>query len=252
MEYDFPNDIGPVPARKRELFYREDFLTDVLEDRMKRWPELAVIIDIGSDTTYYKPRFKDLKGKLVRITDYDGVSELREKLIEYSPEDVYYGRTMEKANEVQVNPDRELVFGLGPHHVTCTRCERKRDYMDEKQHQYVFCMDCFDAVAHETWRLYRFLERHFDDMDVVFTGRKFHIHVNDPEAFHMQMEDRKELASKVATQFPIDEDITSGEQDLVRLPGSLNGVTGLVATKLDVADLHDPEDIIEQATPNSF
>ncbi|MFB6265738.1 MAG: hypothetical protein ABEI07_01500, partial [Candidatus Nanohaloarchaea archaeon] len=69
--------------------------------------------------------------------------------------------------------------------------------------------------------------------------------VEDEEAFRMDREDRRELAGKVAKEFPIDPSITAGEKDLIRLPGSLHGLVSKVVTPLEPSDLSDPERILE-------
>lgn len=246
MQYEYPDDMRPTPVRIRERFYRTSFPESVIAGWLEGREDTPLFVDIGTETTLYKPRFKDLKGKLVRLDDWEDMTDLQEKLVEYAPEDVYYKRTVEKDGRVEVNPEQELVFGLGPRHVSCNHCERKRAYMDEQWHPYVFCQDCFAHAASETRNLYAFLERHFDDMNVVYAGRQFHIHVNDPEAFKMPVGDREQLAKKVATQFPIDESITAGENDFVRLPGTVNGLVSRVAVPIPVSALVDPEQILAE------
>lgn len=253
MQYDYPEGLKPTPVKKRELFYREEFPREQVARRIGRWYRFVPVVDVGSESTLYKPRLKDLKGKLVRVKEYKDISHLSEKLVDYAPEDIYYNRTIEKDDEVSVNPDQELVFRIAPFQMDCTSCERKRQYLEESKHENVFCLNCLGKAATETKNLYAFLKRHFDDMDIVFSGRGFNIHVNDEEGYRMSMDDRWELAKKVAQEFPIDKDITGGDNDLVRLPGSLNGLVSRKATVVSPQDLDDVEYLLNhKSLPASF
>lgn len=244
MQYNYPQGLKPAPVPLRERFYREEFPMEQVEQRAERWPGFAPVIDVGTESTLYKPRLQKMKGKLVRVTDYRDLTHLAEKIADFAPEDVYYNRTIQRDGQVEVNPDQELVFRIAPHELSCRKCDRKRNYMDRKWHKYVFCLDCLTEAAHQTRSLYGFLERHFTDMNLVYAGRAFHIHVNDEEGFKMPMADRTELARRVGSQFPIDEDITAGENELIRLPGTMNGLVSRKATIITVTDLNDPEHIL--------
>jgi len=253
MQYDYPAGLKPASVEQRERFYREEFPREQVARRIGRWYRFVPVIDIGSESTLYKPRLSDLKGKLVRVSGYTDIDQLVEKFVDYAPEDIYYSRTIEKPDEVHVNPDQELVFRIGPFAVDCVRCERKRKYLDEDQHRNVFCLDCLGTAAEKTKELYRFLKRHFDDMDIVYAGRGFNIHVNDEDAYRMAMEDRWELANKVAKQFPIDKEVTAGDKDMIRLPGSLNGLVSRTAITISPHDLDDVEFLLNhKAVPRSF
>ncbi len=253
MKYDFPAGLKPAQVRKRERFYREEFPREAVEQRMERRDQFVPVIDVGTESTLYKPRLQDLTGKLLRIEDWDDLTQLQEKIADYAPEDVYYNLTLTKDGRIELNPEQELVFRIAPHTLSCTTCDRKRGYMDEQWHKYVFCRDCFRDAAQHMRNLYVFLERHFDEMDLVYTGRAFHIHIDDDEGYRMQQEDREELAHKVSQQFPIQKDITAGENDLVRLPGSLNGLVSRTVTPITVEDLTDPTPILtDLSVPASF
>ncbi len=211
---------------------------------MERWDRFVPVIDVGSDSTRYRPRFKQYKGKLVRITDYDGVEDLATKMAEYAPEDLYYVTTMEKEDRVETNPERELVFDLDPEDVDCEDCRRRKKYLDDTAAAYTFCEECFASAATETRQLYAFLENHFSQLQLVYSGRGFHIHVEDDDAYRMDREDRRELAGKVAKEFPIDTEVTAGGKDLIRLPGSLHGLVSKVVTPIEPGDLTDPDHIL--------
>ncbi len=248
MRFEFPGELRPSTVDEREKFYRENFPEEEIRRRMDRWDVFIPVVDVGSETTRYRPRFRDYKGKLVRITDYDGLDDLKDRIVEYAPEDLYYVTTVEKEDRIETNPEMELVFDLDPEKVQCRKCDRKRKYLDEPASEYVFCRDCFADVALQARKLYAFLENHFSDLQLVYSGRGFHIHVEDEEAFLMDREDRRELAGKVAKKFPIDEKVTSGEKELIRLPGSLHGLVSRVVTAVEPDALYDPEALLDSKT----
>lgn len=212
---------------------------------MDRWDRFVPVVDIGSDSTRYRPRFKQYKGKLVRINEFEDLDDLKSKIVDYAPEDLYYATTIEKEDRIETNPEKELVFDLDPENVECKNCERKKKYLEGTAEEYVFCDECFGEVAEETRQLFSFLKNHFSDLQLVYSGRGFHIHVEDMEAFRMDREDRRELAGKVAKEFPIDPAITAGEKDLMRLPGSLHGLVSKIVTPMEPSELSDPERILE-------
>ncbi|MDY6765826.1 MAG: DNA primase small subunit domain-containing protein [Candidatus Nanohaloarchaea archaeon] len=244
MQFNFPGELRPATVEERREFYRSAFPRDEVAQRMDRWDKFVPVIDVGADTTRYRPRFKQYKGKLVRITDFDGVEDLATKIVDYAPEDLYYVTTIEKADRVETNPERELVFDIDPEDVDCEDCRRRKQHLDDTAAAYTFCEDCFAAAATATRQLHAFLENHFSQLDLVYSGRGFHIHVGDGEAFQMDREDRRRLAGKVAKEFPIDTQVTAGEKDLIRMPGSLHGLVSKVVTPIEPGVLTSPDHIL--------
>lgn len=252
MRFDFPEGLRPATVDERDRFYRSAFPLDELRERMDRWERFIPVVDVGTETTRYRPRFREYKGKLVRITDYADLDDLRTKIVEYAPEDLYYVTTVEKQDRIETNPEQELVFDLDPENVSCRTCDRKRPHLEKPAQDYVFCMDCFAQVAQETKSLYGFLETHFDQLSLVYSGRGFHIHVGDEAGFRMDREDRRELASKVRMEFPVDEAVTAGEKDLIRMPGSLHGLVSRVVTEIEPRHLDDPERVLHSLSVPEF
>lgn len=250
MQYDFPENCRPARVEEREQFYRESFPAGAVQHLQERWNQPVLVVDVGTESTWYRPRFKEYKGKLVRIRDYETLEELHDKIVEYAPEDFYY-RMIIETGRVEVNPEKELVFDLDPENVECRRCERVARHGDLPRHR-VFCDDCFATVAAKTRRLATFLETHFDALQVVYSGRGFHVHVQDDAAFKMTREERKELAERVVKEFPIDVDVTGGDIDIVRLPGSLHGLVSRIVTPVAVDELSDPEHILHRKSVPDF
>ncbi|MDY6769252.1 MAG: DNA primase small subunit domain-containing protein [Candidatus Nanohaloarchaea archaeon] len=252
MRFDFPQELRPSKVEERREFYSSSFPQEVVEQKMARWDRFVPVVDVGSETTLYRPRFKEYKGKMVRVTDYSGVEGLKERIVDYAPEDLYYVMTVEREDRVETNPEKELVFDLDPENVDCEDCRRRKKYLDDTAAAYTFCEDCFADVARETRQLFAFLENHFSAMQLVYSGRGFHIHVEDDEAFLMDREDRMELAGKVVKEFPVDRQVTAGEKDLIRLEGSLHGLVSKVVTPLEPDDLTEPEHILSSVGTPEF
>ncbi|MDY6771427.1 MAG: hypothetical protein SV186_05765 [Candidatus Nanohaloarchaea archaeon] len=260
MRFSFPDGISPPSVEERERFYDEEFDLQSVQDLYYRWKKPVFALDIGTETTLYKGRFKKYKGKLVYVKEYDDLEELQEKFVTYAPEDLYYDtRTYEndprQSNTVWERPTgKQLVFDLDPELVECPRCENRRRHMDDEERaSYTFCEECFSEVAEKTAQLVVLLDRHFDAVKAYFSGRGFHIHVKDPEGFDMDDIERDKLASKMAKRFPIDKKITAGEKTLIRLPGSLHGLTGRKVVEVSLDDLQEPLDILyEKSVPEVF
>lgn len=244
MRFDFPEGMRPATVEEREEFYRTEFPREEVERYMARFDRFVPVVDVGSESTRYRPRFREAKGKLVRIEEFDGVDDLKDRIVEYAPEDLYYVTLIEREDRIETNPEQELVIDLDPEHLECRRCDRARQRLDKPASDYVFCRDCFRDLARETRQLHAVLDRNFDDLRLVFSGRGFHVHVGDDAAYKLDREDRRQLSNKLTGQFPVDR-ITTADQQLMRLPGSLHGLVSRVVTEVEPADLSRPDRILE-------
>jgi DNA primase catalytic subunit len=93
-------------------------------------------------------------------------------------------------------------------------------------------------VKKEASGLYEFLQQSFRSVRVVYSGRGFHLHVLDLEAYQLSVEERLALSEKVKQAgFHIDEWVTSGEMRLIRLPFSLNGLVSRIVLPLKKDEL---------------
>ncbi|MFB6076792.1 MAG: hypothetical protein ABEK12_01525 [Candidatus Nanohaloarchaea archaeon] len=251
MRFDFPGEMRPATVEERQQFYRESFPMEEVRDRTARWDVFTPVVDVGSESTRYRPRFKQFRDKLVRLTDWETLDDLHDKIVEYAPEDLYYVTTVEKEDRIEINPEQELVFDLDPERVDCETCDRKRERLPSPAADHVFCMDCFTDLARQTRQLAAFLRTHFDEMQIVYSGRGFHIHIADDAGFMMDREDRIELQTKVSGEFPVSR-VTTADDDLVRMPGSLHGLVSRVVTPIGIDDLDDPAAIIRSRSVPGF
>jgi len=75
-------------------------------------------------------------------------------------------------------------------------------------------------------------------MRIVYSGRGFHVHVFDPEAYAFGDKKRREIArAEKEKGFAIDEWVTAGEMRLIRLPYSLHGLVSRIVVPLEKSEL---------------
>jgi len=257
MKFSFPDGLKPPPVEDREQFYREEFDVRSIKDLYFRWKKPVFAFDVGTETTLYKRRFKKYKGKLVYIREYGDLEELMEKFETYAPEDLYYDTRVYESDPRQSNTvwekpsGRQLVVDLDPELLECKRCRTRRRHMDDGiVASHTFCEECFADLAEQTAKLTVLLDRNFESVRTYFSGRGFHVQVRDRDGFTMDDMKREQLAAKLAKRFPVDEKITAGEKNVMRLPGSLHGLTGRKVVQVDLDDLQDPDHILyEKSVP---
>jgi len=251
MERYFPYGLRPARVEERRQFYESEFNFK----QAMRWLQLSedsladLYVDVGTETTRYRPMFSHYLDKLVHIK-YKGEDGLKRKLIKYRPEDVYYQRTYAAT---EADKKEELAFDLDPRGLTggCHRCKTRAEMLNgnKRLKTLTFCKECFKEVTQHCLKLYQFLDRHFQQVTAVFSGRGYHLHVRDREGFELNERDRKELAKRLVKEYPIDPQVTAGDKDLMRLPGSLNGTVGRKAVTVSQQELQDAEQVIRKSEP---
>jgi DNA primase catalytic subunit len=221
---------------ERKQFYTQEFNPQ----KVAEWfsgglgnTKFAVII--GRHTKIYPEKYKDDASTTIIIDEYKTLEDVRQQILEFLPEAVYYDRSIYDTNDHKIS--QELAFDLDPENITCPIHGTLADKM--KRHQGLsFCELEFDMVKHETMGLYEYLEETYSDLKVVYSGRGFHIHVLDPKAYTLKTKERLDLAKQVKKAgFHIDEWVTSGEFRLIRLPYSLNGIVSRIALPLTKDEL---------------
>lgn len=244
MRFYFPYGLRPSRVEERKKFYQDEFEIEKAE----KWFKISgvLIVDVGSETTRYRPVLKKYLNKLVYIRKYDNLEHLREKIIYYCPEDLYYQFKFPEHGILK----QELIFDLDPENVNCVKCSLLRKNIQGIGKTYSFCENCFKETAERTKELYILIKKHFEDVKLVYSGRGFHIHVRDKIAFDLEENKRKELSNKIKKKFPIDEWVTSGNIDIVRLPFSLNGLVSRKVIEIELKDLNNLEKLVnEKALP---
>jgi DNA primase catalytic subunit len=241
VQYYLPTGMRYSTLEERKEFYSKEFnpqqiapwFPDVL-GRIK----LAVII--GRHTKIFPEKYKQDAATTIIIDEIKTISDVQEQILEFLPEAVYYDRNVYDENDKVIG--QELAFDLDPENITCPIHGTLADKMKKKQ-GLSFCELELNMIKKETVALYEYIQKLFSDLRIVYSGRGFHIHVFDKEAYKMNTRQRLNIA-RLARQegFHIDEWVTSGEYRLIRLPFSLNGIVSrkVLPLKKEELESFDP------------
>lgn len=227
--------------KEREEFYKNEFDIEALGKWFKKDPQFFAV-DCGTETGIIKDKTK--AGRLI-ILQVKNLKELRQKLLKYLPEDVYYDRNTYKdpkkalqCLKLKGRPDydknnwvgQELAFDIDAGNIKCKY---------HKQEHRSLCPHCLKKALKQGRELYFFLkELGFKELGYVYSGRGCHVHVYDEKAFKMSIAERGELNKKV--KFGIDSWVSRGKIRLIRLPYSLNALVSRIVTPLDVDTEFNP------------
>ncbi len=123
------------------------------------------------------------------------------------------------------------MFDIDPENIGCEKSKKR----EKGKSIYSFCIHSFLAARREAETLPAFLKKRFGfrKMHVAYSGRGFHVHVFDKSTLSLSKEARHSIA-KIAMYagYHIDEWVTAGSIDLVRLPYSLHGLVSRVPVLL--------------------
>lgn len=238
-----PKSMRPSTIEERRKYYGTEFTLGLVRKwfLLRRISHPTFAIDVGSDSGIYDVKHKRFLNKLVYLSKYRTWRQLNEKLVDYAPEDVYYSRNIfDHAGSCRECMDRsfgcfrcihflgqELVFDIDPENIPCRKCKKK----EKRKSIYSFCMHSFEAAKREASKLPMFLGMRFGfrKMQVVYSGRGFHVHVFDKNTVSYGTKARQGIAKIVMSAgFHIDEWVTAGSIDLVRLPYSLHGLVSRI------------------------
>ena len=226
---------------ERKQFYTSKFNLKAVAQWFGNWQgKVRFAVIIGRHTKIYPEKYKEDASTTIVIDEYSKLEDIRQEILEFLPEAVYYDRNV--YDESGAKTGQELAFDLDPENITCPIHGTLADKMKRNQ-GLSFCELELQMVKQETIGLYEFVANRFDDLKVVYSGRGFHLHVLDPQAYALSAQERLKLAQQVKKEgFHIDEWVTSGEMRLIRLPCSLNGLVSRVVLPLtkDELDSFDP------------
>lgn len=249
----------PVLHRPAKVFERRRYYSGLDFGLMEKWfrgrPEgLANPIfhlDPGNETGYFRKEYKEKLGKLLYF-DVDNFQELREMVLEYLPEDLYYDRNVYRDKKKCVDCDsrgedclscselvgQELMFDIDPENIDCPNCGTLEDRVRGAS-MFKFCYLCFNKAVEQTEELHNLLEGERGwRLSVVYSGRGFHIYVEGEEALRMSFGERRRLAEAVKGKgFAIDPWVTDGESRLARVPYSLNGLVSRICQPIKIEDI---------------
>jgi len=234
--YYLPKGMRYARLEERKEFYTMEFnlsrVQDWFRDRQGR-TKYAVII--GKHTQIYPEQYREDAETTIIIDEYMNLTEVQNQILDFLPEAAYYDRNLYGAENQIIG--QELAFDLDPENVVCPIHGTLQEKIGRGQ-GLSFCELELDIVRREAIGLYEYLQKRYSDLRVVYSGRGFHLHVLDKDAYAMSTEDRLRLAREAKQQgFHIDEWVTSGEYRLIRLPYSLNGIVSRVVLPLKKSEL---------------
>ena len=240
--YELPGDLRPASLQERRRFYARRMDYDAAAGWMSRPAGGRVFaLILGRHSGIYPRRFRHLKNVPLIIDDAEEVRDLRPYLLRYLPEGVYYDRNvyapLDETRKARIDYARawrsrvfrgqELAFDLDPENVDCPIHGDIAAKM--ARHQGLsFCDWEFEEIRRQAAELFDELARRWSRLRIVFSGRGFHVHVFDADAFRLSRKQRGGIAASLARRYAIDEWVTSGEMRLIRLPLSLHGMVSRI------------------------
>lgn len=235
-KYSLPKGMRYATLNEREEFYTSEFnLAKVAEWFGERISNVKFAVIMGRHTRIYRAKYREDADTTVIIDEYPSLNEVRDQILEFLPEAAYYDRNVYDANNRKTG--QELAFDLDPENITCPVHGSLADKMKRRQ-GLSFCAIELQMVKEQAINLYEYLEKQFSELRIVYSGRGFHIHVFDPEAYALSDAKRRKLARTVkAKGFGVDEWVTAGEMRLIRLPYSLHGLVSRIVLPLKKSEL---------------
>jgi len=234
--YHLPQGMRYSTLPERKQFYTAEFsLLKVQQWLEQHRGKVKFAAVIGRHTKIYLEKYREDAGTTIIIDQYKRLKEVRDYLIDFLPEAAYYDRNV--YDRADRKTGQELAFDLDPENITCPIHGTLADKM--RRHQGLsFCKLELELVKEQAVSLYEHLEQRFSRMKIVYSGRGFHIHVFDPEAYALSTKQRRQLAREVKEKgFQIDEWVTAGDMRLIRLPYSLHGLVSRIVIPVEKSEL---------------
>lgn len=240
--YELPDGLRPSRLEERRRFYARSFDPDAAERWFRGFPgDRVFALILGRHSGIYPRRFRSLKNVPLLVEDVRSVRDLRPYLLKYLPEGVYYDRnayaSVPEARRTRLDYahawrsplflGQELAFDLDPENLDCPV---HGDIVAKmRRHQGLsFCDWEFEETRRQAVELVDRLRAEWSHVSAVYSGRGFHVHVLDPEAYGLTKGQRTDLARRYGRRYALDEWVTSGEMRLIRLPFSLHGMVSRI------------------------
>ncbi len=247
MKYSFPAGMRPASLEERKQFYEREFRWR----KAKRWIRSFVKVDTGRHSGIVK----EGKPELIMLRPE---RDLRERLLHYLPEDVYYDRNTYRSLNACLHcktffgkiknrycwwvcPNaigQELAFDVDPENAS----------PDIRGSIYSFTEEEFEVARKTTIELVEWLKERFGTVVPVYSGRGFHVVVKGQDG--LGLEERQALIDELPERLRemIDPWVTRGNIRLLRLPYSLHGLVSRVVTPLKKQDL-EKTDLLTRFKP---
>jgi len=234
----FPHGMRPSSLEERLSFYTNEF--DV--SAVSRWigvrgHSMKFAMIPGRHTGIVAPAHAKDKDNVAIIDTWTTIADVRDFAIEYLPEGLYYDRNRysdvrmcAECHERKPRCDKcynydgqQLAFDLDPENIDCPY----HGHIGEKIQRgrgLSFCMYEFKAVRRQAFQLRMELDDIYKKISIVFSGRGFHVVVDDESAYLLSRRERQSISRRYGRRYAIDEWVTVGGSRLMRLPCSLNGL----------------------------
>jgi DNA primase catalytic subunit len=244
-QYYLPKGMMYATLEERRQFYADEFSISSVAEWFRGKPGktwFAVII--GRHTKIFPEKYRQDASTTIIIDQYNSLEDVRCHVLDFLPEGVYYDRNSYGEEGGKIG--QELAFDLDPENIICPVHGSLADKMAKNQ-GLGFCEIELDMVKKETIRLYEFLEGSFSQLKIVYSGRGFHIHVLDKNAYELTTQERLKIAEQTKQAgFHIDAWVTSGEMRLIRLPYSLNGLVSRIVLPLAKSELEKFNPVLDE------
>ena len=236
VPYLLPEGMRYTTLDERKKFYTSEFDVKAVAGWFgSGFGGVKFAVIMGRHTKIFLEKYKEDAETTVIIDEYKDLVDVQAQVLEFLPEAVYYDRNQYGIGDQIFG--QELAFDLDPENIPCPIHGTLADKMARKQ-GLGFCQIEFDLARKETVELLENLEKQFCEIKAVYSGRGFHLHIFDQEAYRLSTKERLKLArQKKQEGFHIDEWVTTGESRLIRLPYSLNGLVSRVVLPLKKDEL---------------
>ena len=233
-----PSGMRLSTLEERREFYEDEFDVSVLARWTacrKKSTKFAMIL--GRHSGIVVPAHAQNKDDVIVIDDWKSARDIRAYALDYLPEGLYYdrnryvdvskcsacargGRYCDGCDNYQ---GQQLAFDLDPENVDCPY----HGHIGEKMQRgrgLSFCMFEFRQLRRQAYEISMELRSEYDEVRTVFSGRGFHVVIDDEAAYSLSRKQRLAIARRYGKRFAIDEWVTVGGSRLMRLPGSLNAI----------------------------
>ena len=235
----FPEGMRSATLEERKEFYEREFDVSSVDNWLVgKHKTLKFAVIPGRHSKIFKTELENDRDSVFIIDIWRNAADLRRWVLKYLPESVYYDRNRyidvtrcrgceqkRRSCEGCNNYDgQQLAFDLDPENVDCRVHGTIGDKIDSGRGMLSFCMIEFASVRRQARELAQELREDYDSVSVVYSGRGFHVVIEDETAYRLTRKERRSIARRFARRFDIDEWVTEGGSRLLRLPYSLNAL----------------------------
>jgi hypothetical protein len=251
VPYMLPAGMRYASLDERREFYTKEFdVKAAAEWFSSGLGGVKFAIIMGRHTKIFLEKYREDAETTVIIDEYDEMADVQTQVVDFLPEAVYYDRNIYGVGDHILG--QELAFDVDPENIPCPIHGTLADKMARKQ-GLGFCKIELDLARKETVELFEHLEKQFYDVKAVYSGRGFHLHVFDQQAYNLKSNERLKLARHIKQAgFHIDEWVTTGESRLIRLPYSLNGLVSRIVLPLKKDELESFDAFLDRRCQPQF